>query len=150
MSSKSKARRPVETESSDSDSGSDDVEQTKPPPSKKSKAESSDSDSGPDDVEQTKPPPSKKNKAEGAPANKGASKSGAKNSDGSIQFEFGKNRFVSVREFKGKTFVDLREFYMDNSGELKPGKKGIALFGDQWKTFKGLIPDIDKALKSFN
>lgn len=35
-----------------------------------------------------------------------------------------KNRFVKVREFKGRLFVDIREFYEKN-GELLPGKKGM-------------------------
>ena len=38
----------------------------------------------------------------------------------------GRMRFVDVRDFKGKTLVDIREYY-DAGGELKPGKKGISL-----------------------
>ena len=34
----------------------------------------------------------------------------------------GKRRIV-VQEFKGKWYVNLREYYTDNSGEMKPGKK---------------------------
>ena len=34
-------------------------------------------------------------------------------------------RNVSVRTFKGRIMVDIREYYEDsNSGELKPGRKG--------------------------
>ena len=33
---------------------------------------------------------------------------------------------ITVRKFKGKLLVDIREFYNDK-GEMKPGKKGIAL-----------------------
>ncbi|CAH8451311.1 unnamed protein product [Schistosoma bovis] len=34
-------------------------------------------------------------------------------------------KFACVREFRGKAFVDIREYYEDkSSGELKPGKKG--------------------------
>ena len=33
-------------------------------------------------------------------------------------------RQVSVREFKGKIYVDIREFYEDSSGDMKPGRKG--------------------------
>jgi len=35
-----------------------------------------------------------------------------------------KNRFVKVRDFRGKLFIDIREFYEKN-GEMLPGKKGI-------------------------
>lgn len=37
-----------------------------------------------------------------------------------------KNRFIKVRNFRGKLFVDIREFYEKN-GELLPGKKGIPI-----------------------
>ncbi len=34
-------------------------------------------------------------------------------------------RNVSVRTFKGRVMVDIREYYEDSgSGELKPGRKG--------------------------
>ena len=33
-------------------------------------------------------------------------------------------RFASVSEFKGKKLVNIREYYQDASGDLKPGKKG--------------------------
>ena len=38
----------------------------------------------------------------------------------------GRMRFVDVRDFKGQTLIDIREYY-DAGGELKPGKKGISL-----------------------
>lgn len=34
----------------------------------------------------------------------------------------GKRRIV-VQEFKGNWFVNLREYYEDKSGEMRPGKK---------------------------
>jgi hypothetical protein len=33
-----------------------------------------------------------------------------------------------VRNFKGKYYVDIREMYYDKDGDLKPGKKGNAIF----------------------
>ncbi len=31
---------------------------------------------------------------------------------------------VRINEFKGKHYVDIRKFYEDKSGELKPSNKG--------------------------
>lgn len=92
---------------------------------KRSKVETdSDSDSGPDDrnVPQKKGKPDAGNKK---PAG-GASQS-TTNADGDSMFMIAKKRYVTVREFKGRVMVDIREFYEDNSGDLKPGKKGMKL-----------------------
>lgn len=63
-------------------------------------------------------------------------------------FDLGKNRFVTVREFKGKALVDIREYYEDKgSGELKPGKKGISLSSEQYRQMKSLLDDIDAKLE---
>ncbi|XP_075864075.1 activated RNA polymerase II transcriptional coactivator p15 isoform X2 [Microcebus murinus] len=40
-------------------------------------------------------------------------------------FQIGKMRYVSVRDFKGKVLIDIREYWMDPEGEMKPGRKGI-------------------------
>lgn len=39
-------------------------------------------------------------------------------------FQIGKMRYVSVRDFKGKVLIDIREYWMDQAGDMKPGKKG--------------------------
>ena len=38
-------------------------------------------------------------------------------------------RFVNVRTFNGKVLVDIREYYTDDSGERKPGRKGRYQWG---------------------
>lgn len=38
--------------------------------------------------------------------------------------QIGKMRYVSVRDFKGKVLIDIREYWMNQDGEMKPGKKG--------------------------
>lgn len=43
-------------------------------------------------------------------------------------FKIGKMRYVSVRDFKGKVLIDIREYWMDQEGEMKPGRKGRCLF----------------------
>ncbi|XP_055055929.1 SUB1 regulator of transcription b [Misgurnus anguillicaudatus] len=64
-------------------------------------------------------------------------------------FQIGKLRYVSVRDFKGKVLIDIREYWMDQSGEMKPGKKGISLNPEQWNQLKEQMSDIDEAIKKY-
>ncbi len=48
---------------------------------------------------------------------------------------------LSVNEFKGHKFIDLRNFYREGS-ELKPGKQGITFNSPE------LAEDISEALKT--
>lgn len=43
---------------------------------------------------------------------------------GWIHLQLSAKRFVNVRTFNGKVLVDIREYYTDDSGERKPGRKG--------------------------
>lgn len=45
------------------------------------------------------------------------------NESGEEYWELGNSKRATVRSFKGKLMVDIREFY-DAGGEMKPGKKG--------------------------
>ncbi|XP_040833375.1 activated RNA polymerase II transcriptional coactivator p15 [Ochotona curzoniae] len=62
-------------------------------------------------------------------------------------FQIGKMRYVSVRDFKGKVLIDIREYWMDSEGEMKPGRKGISLNPEQWSQLKEQISDIDDAVR---
>ncbi|XP_012152933.1 single stranded-binding protein c31A [Megachile rotundata] len=63
-------------------------------------------------------------------------------------WDLGNNRQVTVRDFKGKIYVDIREMYFDKDGNLKPGKKGICLSVAQWRKLSAVIEDVDKAVHS--
>ncbi|EFP04838.1 hypothetical protein GCK72_014433 [Caenorhabditis remanei] len=68
-----------------------------------------------------------------------------KDSDGNEMFEFGNLRYATVSNFKGKEYVNIREYYVDkNSGKMMPSRKGISLNKAQWANLKDLIPEIDK------
>ena len=65
-------------------------------------------------------------------------------------FQLNKNRFVSISEFRGQVRVDIREFYFDDNGDRRPGKKGISLSMDEWNKLKSHLPKIDKAIKGID
>ncbi|KAA8902505.1 hypothetical protein TRICI_005866 [Trichomonascus ciferrii] len=66
------------------------------------------------------------------------------------EFQLGKYKKVSVRSFKGKPLVDIREYYKDKeTEEMKPGKKGISLSLDLWKELVEKLPEIQAAVAEF-
>ena len=46
---------------------------------------------------------------------------------GKIEKDYFNALVIQKTEYKGKKFLDLREHYYDDNGELKPTKKGITL-----------------------
>uniref|UniRef100_A0A8B9I2X2 Activated RNA polymerase II transcriptional coactivator p15 n=1 Tax=Anser brachyrhynchus TaxID=132585 RepID=A0A8B9I2X2_9AVES len=78
-----------------------------------------------------------------------SSSSSASDSDSEVDKKIGKMRYVSVRDFKGKVLIDIREYWMDQEGEMKPGRKGISLNPEQWNQLKEQISDIDDAEKKW-
>eukprot|EP00899_Mesostigma_viride_P024262 jgi/Mesvir1/501/Mv11369-RA.1 len=63
-----------------------------------------------------------------------------------IVCKLGKLKYVSVREYMGRTLVDIREYYVEH-GEMRPGRKGISLTVEQWMQLRNHVDDIDKAVK---
>ncbi|KAF4113065.1 SUB1 regulator of transcription b isoform X2 [Onychostoma macrolepis] len=89
--------------------------------------------------------PAKKQKSGETSKPSGSAKSDRNNDDN--MFQIGKLRYVSVRDFKGKVLIDIREYWMDQAGEMKPGKKGISLNPEQWNQLKEQMSDIDDAIR---
>ena len=81
-------------------------------------------------------------------AEKSSKLSPKKNKDNEYYFDIGKNRRITIRKFKGNCYIDIREFYEDESGEKRPGKKGISLSTEQWDLVKNLSSSIDTELKN--
>ncbi|KAK0212660.1 transcriptional Coactivator p15-domain-containing protein [Desarmillaria ectypa] len=66
-----------------------------------------------------------------------------KTSDGDKYIDLGKKKRATVRSFKGMPLLDIREFY-GQEGDEKPGKKGISLSLEQWKSLKNGVDIIDR------
>lgn len=65
-------------------------------------------------------------------------------------FDLGKNKRVTVRQFRNVNLIDIREYYMDTStGEMRPGKKGISLTEDLYDELLKHRLNIDEALRRF-
>ena len=155
---------PKSKELIDSDDDFSSSEETKPKV-KKQKVEKKTAVASDDDAssgeEEVKPKGKKqkveKKTAESAPA-KEAKKSAAKQDsdnenntsttgpDGTQMYSLAKMRYISVSEFKGKAFVNIREYY-EASGKTLPGKKGISLSLDQWENLKKNMSKIDADIK---
>ena len=72
-----------------------------------------------------------------------------KNSEGDYEYTLSGNKKLKVKNFKGKWYVDIRE-YWTNDGKLLPTKKGVSLNYANWKEFKSMIDSIDETLKMVN
>jgi hypothetical protein len=108
-----------------------------------------------EEVKPKKPAAAKNGKsaasAKQPPAKKAASAAAAASDENDQRpadgmYTLAKMRFVNVSEFKGKAYVNIREYYESN-GKTMPGKKGISLSVDQWESLKKHIANIDKDLK---
>ncbi|KAJ9177858.1 hypothetical protein P3X46_013021 [Hevea brasiliensis] len=80
-----------------------------------------------------------------APPKKASKTDSADDSDDIVVCEISKNRRVTVRNWQGKVWIDIREFYLKDGKQL-PGKKGISLSVDQWNVLRDHVEEIDKAL----
>ncbi len=66
--------------------------------------------------------------------------------------EFSKNSAekirVSIVEFRGKTYGDIRVYYQDDDGEFKPTKKGVTFAPDILPQIKEGVSQLEQELLS--
>ena len=54
---------------------------------------------------------------------------------------------AGIKEFKGRRYIDVRIYYMDDKGEWKPTRKGISLATDFMPELKQAVLAIEKELQ---
>eukprot|EP00270_Netrium_digitus_P012458 TRINITY_DN4043_c0_g2_i1.p1 TRINITY_DN4043_c0_g2~~TRINITY_DN4043_c0_g2_i1.p1 ORF type:complete len:210 (+),score=37.61 TRINITY_DN4043_c0_g2_i1:378-1007(+) len=59
--------------------------------------------------------------------------------------ELSERRQLTVNQFKGRTFVSIREYY-EKGGKLLPSSKGISLSVEQWKALCNGSNNVDAAI----
>ncbi|KAJ5964639.1 ssDNA-binding transcriptional regulator [Penicillium vulpinum] len=67
-------------------------------------------------------------------------------SNGDRYWEISNMRRVTISSFRGKTQVNVREYY-EKDGQQLPGKKGISMPVDQFAVIISILPGIEQALK---
>jgi len=53
---------------------------------------------------------------------------------------------VTVKEFKGKTYIDVRTFFENDDGEMVPTKKGVSLTPENLDELIRLLAEAKKQL----
>ncbi len=53
---------------------------------------------------------------------------------------------ITVKEFKGKTYVDVRNFFENDEGEMVPTKKGISLTPENLDELIRILGEAKKSL----
>ncbi|KAF1836397.1 PC4-domain-containing protein [Decorospora gaudefroyi] len=72
------------------------------------------------------------------------------NGDAYIGLNASGKRRVTVQDYNKGTLISIREYYVTDAGETKPGKKGISLTVDQYNTLLAAAPLIESALAQKN
>jgi len=61
-------------------------------------------------------------------------------------FALSAKRFCRVKTYKGKVYVDVREYFEDDEDKWSPSKKGLMITIKEWEKLKKHVQEIDKAI----
>ena len=64
-----------------------------------------------------------------------------------ISVKDGRAKYVTVRNFRGQVYVDIRDYY-ESGGQYFPSKKGITLAAREFKAVMSLSKNITRAIYS--
>ncbi|XP_015118051.1 activated RNA polymerase II transcriptional coactivator p15 [Diachasma alloeum] len=103
---------------------------------------SSSEDEKPKKKQRTEKSKDKEETAESSKKTKGSSKA----NEEEPHWELGNNKRVTVRHFKGKLYVDIREYY-EKEGEMKPTKKGVSMGLPQFTELMTIINEVEDVVK---
>ncbi|EER24016.1 hypothetical protein D8B26_002185 [Coccidioides posadasii str. Silveira] len=67
-------------------------------------------------------------------------------SNGDPYWEISRQRRVTVSTFKGRTMINVREYY-EKDGQDLPGKKGISMTLEQFNALVSLLPGIEDVVR---
>ena len=59
------------------------------------------------------------------------------------------NRMVTVTPFLGKLKVHIRQFYVNENGEKKPGKNGIVLDLEEFEALVKVVPEVQDSIARY-
>ncbi len=84
----------------------------------------------------------------GQPTAKKAKVSG--NSAKDLLIPLGRSRYLTVKKYRGLTYVHIREFGTNpETGDLIPSKRGITLLPEEWSALKQGALLVDSLIKTF-
>jgi len=66
--------------------------------------------------------------------------------DDDVGICLGRKLMIKVSAYKGVSYVNIREYFKDGEGNMRPTKKGVTLKHDEWTKLKKLMDGIDERM----
>ena len=50
---------------------------------------------------------------------------------------------LSISEYRGHPYIDLRVYYRDDAGDFQPSRKGLTLAPERWGEFRAALEQLE-------